>query len=58
MAIAAHIEELSEKHRAIERKIEEALTHPSSDDATIAALKKEKLRLKDEIAKLKAETRH
>jgi hypothetical protein len=58
MAISAHIEELSEKHRAIERKIEEELSHPSSDELRIAALKKEKLRLKDEIAKLKAETRH
>ena len=58
MAVTAHIEELSEKHQAIERKIEEELSHPSSDELTIAALKKEKLRLKDEIAKLKAETRH
>lgn len=58
MAVTAHIEELSEKHRAIERKIEEELKHPSSDELTVAALKKEKLRLKDEIEKLKAETRH
>jgi hypothetical protein len=58
MASTAHIEELSEKHRAIERKIEEELSHPSSDELTIAALKKEKLRLKDQIAKLQAETRH
>ncbi|MEZ5923973.1 MAG: DUF465 domain-containing protein [Hyphomicrobiaceae bacterium] len=58
MAVSAHIEELSEKHRAIERKIEEALSHPSTDELTIAALKKEKLRLKDEIAKLEAEPRH
>ncbi len=58
MAVSAHIEELSEKHRTIERKIEEELKHPSSDELTIAALKKEKLRLKDEIEKLRAETRH
>jgi hypothetical protein len=58
MAVSAHIDELSEKHRAIERKIEEELKHPSSDELRIAALKKEKLRLKDEIAKLEAETRH
>jgi hypothetical protein len=58
MAATAHIEELSEKHRAIERRIQEELSHPSSDEFTIAALKKEKLRLKDEIAKLEAETRH
>lgn len=58
MAVSAHIDELAQQHRAIERKIEEELNHPSSDELTIAALKKEKLRLKDEIAKLKAETRH
>lgn len=58
MAATAHIEELSEKHRAIERRIEEEMSHPSTDELTIVALKKEKLRLKDEIAKLEAETHH
>lgn len=59
MALAAHIAELAEKHRLLERRIEEEVGRPGSDDAEIYKLKLEKLRLKDEIARLNgAETRH
>ncbi|MGN6464712.1 MAG: YdcH family protein [Rhizobiaceae bacterium] len=58
MALASHLEELQRKHGDIEREIDEALTHPSSDDLEIATLKRRKLALKDEIEKLKAQTRH
>ena len=54
MALQSHIEELSEKHRALERKIEQELASPASSDQTIAELKRQKLKLKDEIEKLKA----
>ena len=37
----------------VEREIDEAMTHPSVDDLDIATLKRRKLALKDEIAKLK-----
>jgi hypothetical protein len=56
MSLAAHIAELSEKHRTLEYKIQEAQARPGSDDAQIAKLKKEKLRIKDEMNKLR--TRH
>jgi hypothetical protein len=36
-----------------EREIQDALTHPSTDDLRLAELKRKKLQLKDEIAKLK-----
>jgi hypothetical protein len=52
MSLAAHIAELSEKHRVLEMKIREELARPGSDDTQIARLKKEKLRLKDEMSKL------
>ena len=52
MSLAAHIAELSEKHRVLEMKIKEELSRPGSDDAQIVKLKKEKLRLKDEMSKL------
>ena len=58
MSLAAHLAELSEKHRMLERKLEEALTHPSSNDNEIAQLKYEKLKLKDEMVKLKSGARH
>jgi hypothetical protein len=52
MALAAHLVELSEKHRLLERKIEEEMSHPSSDTLKIAELKRQKLKLKDEITRL------
>lgn len=53
MALDAHVSELSDKHRALEKKIENELARPSSDDLIIAQLKREKLRIKDELARLK-----
>jgi hypothetical protein len=60
MALAAHIAELAEKHRLLERKIEEEVARPGSDDIEIHRLKLEKLKLKDQIARLAGddETRH
>ncbi|MGN6471725.1 MAG: YdcH family protein [Rhizobiaceae bacterium] len=58
MALASHLEELQRKHGDIEREIDEALTHPSTDDLEISALKRRKLALKDQIEKLKSQTRH
>ena len=53
MALDAHLVELSERHRALDRKIEEELARPTADDLKIAELKRQKLRLKDEIERLK-----
>lgn len=58
MALGAHLAELSEKHRLLERRIEEEVTRPGSDDQTIQRLKKEKLKLKDMITRLESDTRH
>jgi hypothetical protein len=57
MSLAAHLAELTEKHRLLEKKIEEEMARPAVDSIKINRLKLEKLRLKDEIARLK-ETRH
>jgi len=59
MALVAHIAELAEKHRILERKIEEEVSRPGSDDLEIHRLKLEKLRLKDQITRLnESKTRH
>lgn len=59
MALAAHIAELAEKHRLLERRIEEEVVRPGSDDLEIQRLKLQKLKLKDEITRLsESETRH
>lgn len=58
MALNAHLAELSDKHRALDRRIEEEMARPSADALKIAELKRQKLRLKDEIARLKGEGIH
>ena len=52
MTTEGHIEALARRHREIDRKIENELTHPSHDDLYIAALKRKKLEIKDELKKL------
>ncbi len=53
MAIQAHLAELERRHQALENEINEALAHPSTDDLKVAELKRRKLLLKDEIARLR-----
>ena len=53
MALEAHLEELNEKHRQLDAFIVEELQHPSVDTLKIMELKKEKLRLKEEIERLR-----
>jgi hypothetical protein len=56
MAIESHLAQLEQRHQALEQEITDALTHPSIDDLQIAELKRKKLHVKDEIARLKQET--
>lgn len=53
MALDAHVSELSDKHRALEKQIENELASPSADNLAIAQLKRKKLRIKDELVRLK-----
>ena len=53
MSIQSHLAELERKHQALETELADALAHPSVDDMTIAELKRRKLQVKDEIARLK-----
>ena len=55
MAINAHLVELEKRHRALDEEIAEALMHPSADNLRIAELKRRKLQVKDEIARLQTE---
>lgn len=54
MALEGHIQELSEKHRKLEEIIDAEMAHPDWDEVRVAALKKEKLRIKDELERLRA----
>jgi hypothetical protein len=53
MSMQSHLSELERRHRALEDEIAEALSHPSTDDLKIAELKRKKLQVKDEIARLR-----
>jgi hypothetical protein len=58
MTLAGHLAELSEKHRMLELKIQEEVSRPGSDDLQINRLKKEKLKIKEEMLKLQGDSRH
>jgi len=59
MSLASHLAELQRRHGEIERELDEAMAHPSADDLEIAAMKRRKLAIKDEIEKLRVQpTRH
>ncbi len=53
MAVESHLAELVEKHRALERSIEEEMSRPYADDLKVGELKKRKLILKEEIERLR-----
>ncbi|MDQ0326005.1 hypothetical protein J2R99_001874 [Rhodopseudomonas julia] len=55
MPLEARLAELERRHEALEKEIEEAVAHPASDDLEVAELKRRKLQLKDEIARLKGQ---
>ena len=56
MALDAHLVELTDKHHALQQQIEAEMSRPLADTLKISELKKEKLRIKDEIERLKNET--
>lgn len=52
MSVNAHVEQLKRKHETLNDAVEAAQRAPGSDGLTIAELKKQKLRLKEEITRL------
>jgi len=54
MAIQGHINHLSTQHKKIEDIIESEMANPDWDELRVAALKKQKLRIKDELERLRA----
>ncbi|MEQ8482530.1 MAG: DUF465 domain-containing protein [Hoeflea sp.] len=58
MSIDAHLASLEKKHGELEAELRTVLGQPSAHDQTIVDIKRRKLRLKDEINRLKSDTRH
>lgn len=52
MSMASRVDHLKHRHRQLEDTIVQQQRHPSTDRLDIAALKREKLKLKDEIERL------
>lgn len=52
MSASPDLAELTEKHRLLDKMIEEELSRPAVDSIKVNSLKLQKLRLKDEIARL------
>ena len=53
MAIEARIRELGMRHQSLEREIEDELNRPAADGMRLTELKRQKLRLKEEMETLK-----
>ena len=54
MSHEERVSALKAKHHALEEKIQEEEARPHPDEITLHALKREKLRIKDEIAGIDA----
>ena len=55
MNLNSHLNELQKKHEKLESQIEQTQRHPSADTTEIGAMKKEKLKLKEEITRVSAQ---
>jgi hypothetical protein len=55
MAIDARIRELGVRHQSLERAIEEELSHPAASSDRLKDLKRQKLRLKEELEGLRTQ---
>ena len=58
MGLESHIHQLSEKHRRLEETIADELAHPGFDELKVAAMKRQKLRLKEVLERLRYDTAH
>tara|TARA_R110002124_G_scaffold226090_1_gene391269 strand:+ start:183 stop:470 length:288 start_codon:yes stop_codon:yes gene_type:complete len=52
MSLSAHLNELKKKHENLSNAVEKELRAPGADTLKVAELKKQKLRLKEEITRL------
>ncbi len=52
MSLVSHVEQLQRKHRTLDTEIEAVERLPGTDHLEILTLKRQKLRLKDEIRRL------
>jgi hypothetical protein len=49
---SSHVDALQSKHQGLERRIREEMNRPAPDDTILQTLKKQKLRIKEELNEL------
>jgi len=54
MALQSHLRELDAKHQMLERAIEDETSRPIADTIRLKELKRQKLRLKEEMESVRA----
>ncbi|MGH1331855.1 MAG: YdcH family protein [Paracoccaceae bacterium] len=52
MTLSSHLQELKKKHQSLSLQVDEAQRQPGMNSIQVAAMKKQKMRLKEEIARL------
>lgn len=52
MSLTSHLHELRKRHQILSEKVEQAQRSPATDDLSIVDLKKQKLKIKEEITRL------
>lgn len=58
MSIENHLDALKAKHFNLEKEIHSTGARPAPDQTTLTRLKREKLKIKQEIERLQVDTRH
>jgi len=53
MSVEAHIQQLELRHQSLENQLAELSGMPSSSDKELSDVKRQKLKLKDEIVRLR-----
>ncbi|HLS18985.1 MAG TPA: DUF465 domain-containing protein [Paracoccaceae bacterium] len=54
MSVSSHLDQLRQKHEALEARIKEQQKHPGADNLEITSLKREKLVIKEKIERITA----
>lgn len=55
MNLQQRLQTLSGRHAALEEQLSEEMTRPRADEVTVSRIKREKLRLKEEMERLRKE---
>lgn len=58
MSLENHLQELTSRHRKLDEVLQEEQRRPSSDSLKVSRIKREKLKLKEEIASLRQAGTH